>query len=209
MRLARSAPDGPGDDAMIQQKYDARQVDSARSVGFNGIHRSLRDTAERILLRSIEVERRFVAAGWHDPIELHDAAYRHGLCGDRFADRLLGYVYCYLAHCAEAGREPDISECIAVAEWLGNVPLLRADEDWVVNLIWDGNASLSRTCSYAAGVACLADLRDKHLRRRLAEIDDLLRDADGVYDRAIGTSRQPNTVTSIPRRLQRGGRRHG
>ena len=59
---------------MVQGTGEARQVESVRSVGFQGSGELLRDMAERILLRSFEVERRFVSAGWRDPESLFHAA---------------------------------------------------------------------------------------------------------------------------------------
>jgi len=62
------------------------------------------------LARTYEAERRCVAAGWYEPIGLHDAAYQHGVRGDRFANRECGFLYSYLATCAELKRVPDVDE---------------------------------------------------------------------------------------------------
>lgn len=187
---------------MIAKLSDARQCETDATTFLSW-------AAERILLRSVEVERRLVATGWHDPVGLHDAAFKAQINGDLFADRVLDFLYGYLAHCGATHRVPDEVEALEVADLHGDVPLLRLDLDWLLRLIWNEEIRFGQIDEYAIAVAELAKIRDGLFRYHIAQIEALIRDADGVVDRTIrSNSVQRFAPTRIPKRHFRGVRRH-
>ena len=138
---------------------------------------TLNDLADDFLTNCFEAERRYVAAGWFDPVVLHDAAYRHGIYGDRFADRRLGFSYSYLACCAERRIDLDVQQCLALAELQRDVSLDRFDSEWLDRLILDTDIEAGHVEHYARQVARLADVRDNAARYHLREFAKLCIDA--------------------------------
>lgn len=125
------------------------------------------------LTTCFEAERRYVAGGWFDPVGLHDAAYRHNLCGNHFADPVLGFIYSYIAACADYDLQPTIDHCLTVAEAQGDVPRDRLDHDWVFLLILDTDTTAGRVAKYAVEVARLNEVRVTEACHHLREFTKL------------------------------------
>lgn len=150
----------------------------------------------------LESERRLVAAGFVDPIALHDAAHRHGLYGARFGCRMCDITYSTLCSCAECGVTPSISLCLEMAK-LEHVPIV---DHWFEWLLRETDFDPKRIDLYAEEVLRLAEVRERIAERRLRALGDVLIDPE----RFVFTVRERQReapVIDIPERLRRKARR--
>lgn len=162
------------------------------------------------LCNVLESERLFVAVGFVDPVGLHDSAVKHELCGDRFADKRLGFVYSYLASCAERKITPDVDVCLQVAELHDDIPLDQLDADWLYRLILETDVEATKIGQYASEVSRLSDIRDNSARHHLNELGKLLIDED-KFEFVIQSkvSQRKPAVSISPHLSRRKGDRRG
>lgn len=135
---------------------------------------SLQSVAEDFGARVLEAERTFVAAAWLDPVSGHDAAFDHGIYGDRFADSLLGFIYSYVVACAELGSEPSLMGCIAAGRRQN--PLITIKLYELYNLITQSDTREGHIDHYAADLARYMDHRERASEHHIRELGRLLVD---------------------------------
>lgn len=150
-----------------------------------------------------ESERLFISVGWCDPIGLHDAAVKFRLCGDRFADERLGYIFAYLAYCAENDVVPGVEECLRVAVFHEDIPLDQFDDDWLYRLILETEVEGAKIGQYASEVSRLADIRENSARHHLKELGKLLIDEDKFEFMILNKVAQRKPTASISPYLHR------
>ncbi len=159
--------------------------------------------------RVYEAERRLIAAGWIDPVGLHDAACRYGLCGKRFGDPRCGFLYSFLATCAERGIHPTVDLCLRVVEFDHTAPLGRKDKEWTWCVIHETPTRSQDLDDYVRGVVRLADFRQRTAKHHVTELARTMIDEDH-FEIVVRPKQQtrPRT-TNVPQRLCKRARRRG
>lgn len=166
---------------------------------------SLGELAVDFAARVLESERKFVASAWLDPIAGHNAAYKHELFGDRFADTAVGLVYAYVMACVDHVIRPSLDQCMYVGR--RESPPVVFDVDWLYRLIMDSNTCDGRCDGYAKQVADFAGIRARTARHHLSEAAKMMVDQDRFE--VVVRERQPkHCSTSIPIRLRNGARHY-
>ncbi len=125
--------------------------------------------ADRCLDRTYSLERQAIAAGWLDPVALHDGAHSQGVCGRMFGDALCRFLFAYLVTVADLTREPDPDEAAALADDAGlwNEPgddLICTNATDILDVVVFGADGLNTDCE-----SLLCGVKELHQRREDAK----------------------------------------
>lgn len=156
----------------------------------------------RLIDTTIEVERQYVVAGWFDPGHLYAAVGEHGIFGNRFADRVCGFLHAFIVTCHEWGVQPNVDLAEAVAEEHGDVDVTARE---ILAMLVTTDYESAELDAYAFGVALFSERRER-AAYHWAEYQRLVRDDDQIADDAVQVGRN----TLVPKHLsrkKRGGRR--
>lgn len=161
------------------------------------------DLAADFIKQATANEWQCIACGWHQPNRLVEAAEEHELCGDRFLDPQAGFVYAYVATCADRGVDPDVVHCAAVAEAQGDVDVTEGE---IATLLLTTDYSAVELNTYTEGVAFNAS-RHERAQTLYREYVELV--GGDVFDVSVrqrqSISQRQRTV--IPKTLKRRRRR--
>lgn len=176
--------------------------------------RTIGEVAAFFVGRVLQIERKYVSAGWWDPTGMSDAGFRVGLRVEHFGDVALGAIFHYLALCAEHGVDPEVVQCVKLGEswgirlepygrarskakWSPRVEEERLRCDWLPNLIRETEFDSDQFDEYAADVIRMTGIRDRSASQHLAAIGRLMIDPDDYafaivprQDKTDGTRRQ-------------------
>lgn len=198
MRVSSQPGSDSGDRLAGVEKRCARNRAGPILAG-QAVRRLVDGIANDFITKATANEWQYVVSGWFNPRGLYDAAIEHEIYGDRFLDPQAGYVYAYVAACAERGVDPNVHHCAGVAEELGDVDLTERE---LAYLLLTVDYCAEELHAYADGVAFNASRRER-AQKLYREYVELV--GGDVFDVSVrrrqSISQRQRTV--IPKTLKR------
>ncbi len=151
MRLKQSGPRRPG--GTVAGEIRIRRNHTTTTVGVNGS--SLAGLAVEFAGQNLEAERCLLAAGWLDPIGLHDAGFRAGLRGWHFTLPEHSFLYCAVCLSAADGIKLTVADTARIARAVG----VALTEDDIFDIVLCTDAMPHELDSLAETVVDFAEQR--------------------------------------------------